>query len=61
MGCNGLAISLVSVAAEKDGDDGEVDITDGDVIAKKEVEMQLSGVLMTYADKFKVRRLNPAV
>ena len=59
--CNGLAISLDSVAAEKDADDGEVDITDGDAIAKIEVEMQLGGVLMTYADKFKVRRLNPAV
>jgi len=59
--CNGLAISLVSVAAEKDADDGEVDITDGDAIAKIEVEMQLGGVLMTYADKFKVRRLDSAV
>merc|ERR1712086_78031 len=37
LGCNGLAISLVSVAAEEDGDDSEVD-------------MQLGGVLMTYAD-----------
>ena len=48
LGCKDLALSLVSVAAEEDEDDSEVD-------------MQLGGVLMTYADKFKVRRLKPAV
>ena len=47
LGCKDLELSLVSVAAEKDEDDSEVDITDGDAIAKIEVEMQLGGVLMT--------------
>jgi len=48
LGCKDLALSLVSAAAEEAEDDSEVD-------------MQLGGVLRTYADKFKVRRLKPAV
>merc|ERR1712086_1138336 len=48
LGCKDLALSLVSAAAEEEEEDSEVD-------------MQLGGVLMTYADKFKVRRLKPAV
>ena len=48
MGCKDLELSLVSAAAEEDEDDSEVD-------------MQFGGVLRSYADKFKVRRLKPAV
>ena len=48
LGCKDLALSLVSAAAEEAEDDSEVD-------------MQLGGVLRSYAGKFKVRRLKPAV
>ena len=48
LGCKDLELSFVSAAAEEAEDDSEVD-------------MQLDGVLRSYADKFKVRRLKPAV
>ena len=48
LGCKDVELSLVSAAAEEAEDDSEVD-------------MQLGGVLRSYAGKFKVRRLKPAV
>ena len=47
LGCKDLELSLTSVAAEEAEDDSEVD-------------MQIGGVLRSYAYKFLVKRLKPA-